>query len=170
MSSAAAELRECVGPDSVLDDAESLEFYSQDVYRSGQSAVAVVRPANRDEVSQVVARASRLGLAVHVRGGGMSYTDAYLPESDRAIVLDVSRLDRVLEWRRDELLAHLVGLDLDPKAALRHLRAAADTAGRPAPRTWAEVVGRRHVLVDLLGWIDGELNGPTGATTAGVER
>ena len=105
MSSAAAELRECVGPDSVLDDAESLELYSQDVYRSGQTAVAVVRPANRDEVSQVVARASRLGLAVYVRGGGMSYTDAYLPESDRAIVLDVSRLDRVLEISAEDLYA-----------------------------------------------------------------
>lgn len=105
MSAATAELRECVGAEGVLEDAESLAFYSQDVYRSGQSAVAVVRPDDRDELCRVVATASRLGLAVHVRGGGMSYTDAYLPAGERAIVLDLSRLDRVLEVSAEDLYA-----------------------------------------------------------------
>lgn len=89
----------------MLDDAQNLAFYSQDVYRSGERAFAVVRPGNRDEVSSVVAAASRLGLGIHVRGGGMSYTDAYLPGSDQAIVLDVSRLNRVLHIAAEDLYA-----------------------------------------------------------------
>lgn len=105
MSNVLSGLRACVAADGVLDDAETLGLYSQDVYRSGEQAIAVLRPASRDEVSAVVATAARQGLGIYARGGGMSYTDAYLAGSGEAIVLDLSRLDRVLHIAAEDLYA-----------------------------------------------------------------
>jgi D-lactate dehydrogenase (cytochrome) len=90
-----AELREAVGREHVRTDRAERAYFSQDVYRAGQLASAVVSPGSRDETARVVAAAARRGVAVHARGGGMSYTDAFLPERSPALVLDLSRLTAI---------------------------------------------------------------------------
>jgi len=102
---AVAALRACVAAGGVRDDGATLSLYAQDVYRGGAEALAVVRPTSSEEVSRVVATAARFGLAIHVRGGGMSYTDAYLAESSEAIVIDLSGLDRVRHIAVEDLYA-----------------------------------------------------------------
>lgn len=105
MTDKLAALRDCVGMDAVLEDPQTLALYSQDVYRGGERAIAVVRPADREQVCKVVAVAGRLGLSVHIRGGGMSYTDACLPNTDQAIVLDMCCMDRVIRVEPEDLYA-----------------------------------------------------------------
>jgi hypothetical protein len=58
-----------------------------------------------------------------------------------------------LEWRRDELLAFIVGADLDPGAALKALRDHCTDHDKPPPRTWAEVAGNPFRIKFVLGWV-----------------
>ncbi|MCP5327550.1 MAG: FAD-binding oxidoreductase [Sinobacteraceae bacterium] len=72
------------------------EFYARDVYRQGASPRAVVRPRSRDELRTLVVDAARAGLALIIRGGGASYTDAHLPATTASILIDTAALNRVL--------------------------------------------------------------------------
>jgi FAD/FMN-containing dehydrogenase len=64
--------------------------------------VAIVRPADADEVARVVSLAREAGLELAVRGGGHSY--AGHGTSDGGIVLDLAAL-RALEIDADERVA-----------------------------------------------------------------
>ncbi len=100
-----AALTDVVGADNIDCAANARALASQDVYRSGDLALAVVRPASTDEVSRVVAATTAAGVAVFVRGGGMSYTDAYLPDRETAIVLSTDRLNAIREINAQDLYA-----------------------------------------------------------------
>lgn len=64
--------------------------------RSLGAAGYVYRPSTVEGVRQVLALARELGVPVVPRGAGRSYGDAaFYPES---IVLDLSRMDRILRW------------------------------------------------------------------------
>ena len=91
-----ADLHRFCGPGAVLTDDESRAFFSQDVYRIGLKPLAVVRPGSVLALTQVVAAAIAKGVAVFPRGGGISYTDAYLPTTESALVLDLRGLNRIL--------------------------------------------------------------------------
>jgi D-lactate dehydrogenase (cytochrome) len=94
-----------VGPEGVLTDQDSREFHSQDVYRSGTLPLAVLRPASIAALRDAVASATAAGVAIHARGGGMSYTDAFLPDSSRSVIIDTSALNRVVEINPVDLYA-----------------------------------------------------------------
>lgn len=101
----AAALTDSLGADRVRTDGESLRLYSQDVYRSGKLPLAVVTPRSVAEVAATVSTATGSGTAVFLRGGGMSYTDAYLPDRDDCIVLDLSQINRIRDINADDLYA-----------------------------------------------------------------
>lgn len=92
-------LRAVVGaPDGVLDDAQSRRFYANDVFwQPGIEPLAIVCPSNGEELAAAVREATRAGVAVVPRGGGMSYTKGYLPARADSIVIDTRRLNRVSE-------------------------------------------------------------------------
>lgn len=91
------ELTTLLGTDNVLTDETERRFYSQDVYREGRLPLAVIRPGSTDELIAALRAIAREGLAVVPRGGGMSYTDGYLPQRENSISVDLLRLNRVLE-------------------------------------------------------------------------
>jgi FAD/FMN-containing dehydrogenase len=91
-----ARLAAVVGASNVLLDAADREFYAQDVYNAAPPPVAVVRPGTVDELAAVVAACAAERVAVAPRGGGMSYTDGYLPIGTDTVTLDLARLDRVI--------------------------------------------------------------------------
>jgi len=91
------ELTALLGADNVLTDETERRFYSQDVYREGRLPLAIIRPGSADELVAALRAIAREGLAVVPRGGGMSYTDGYLPQRDNSISIDLLRLNRVLE-------------------------------------------------------------------------
>ncbi len=92
-----APIADIVGAEYLITDPGELAYYSQDVYRSLETALAVVRPGTVDELAAVVKAAAAAGLVIVPRGGGMSYTDGYLHATDHGITLDLTRLDRIVE-------------------------------------------------------------------------
>lgn len=100
-----ARLAESLGSNRVRTDGDSLRLYSQDVYRSGEMPLAVVSPQSVAEVATAVSTATSAGVAVFVRGGGMSYTDAYLPDRPDAILLDLAGLNQIREINAEDLYA-----------------------------------------------------------------
>ena len=101
----AASLVQIVGPDHVLTEATELDRYSADAltpYRAYYADAAfdrladiVVRPANPEQVSLVVALAQRLGVPVIPYGGGTGVMGGILPVRG-GIILDLGRLNRVI--------------------------------------------------------------------------
>ncbi len=97
------ELSSIVGADYVLTDAASCRFYTQDIYKQGIPAFAVVQPLNTEELAAVIATTIKAGHAIVPRGGGMSYTGACLPAEPGSIQVDMRRMNRVLEINREDM-------------------------------------------------------------------
>ena len=98
-----ARLRACLGDAQVSDTAAELRLMSQDVYRDGELPLAVVRPGTTADVVDLVRVAGQFRCPLFVRGGGMSYTDAFLPDRPGGLVVDLRRLDRVREIQVEDL-------------------------------------------------------------------
>ena len=93
---ALANLRQVLGDEAVITAPAELAFYSQDVYRSGQLPVAVIRPKSTEQLSAALRAIAPTGLPVVPRGGGMSYTDGYLPARANSIMVDLLAMNRVI--------------------------------------------------------------------------
>lgn len=92
-----------VGSKGVDTDPESRAYFSQDVYAKGALTAAVVKPATVEQLSDVVRTATSSGYSVFPRGGGYSYTDAYLPTTEKGITLDLTALDKVVEVNAQDM-------------------------------------------------------------------
>lgn len=98
------ELESAVGHDNVRSDEESLQLYSRDIWSAGETITSlVVSPVTLDQVSQVVTAATKAGFAIATRGGGMSYTGGYVPNVEDTVSLDMSKMNRVLDIRPDDM-------------------------------------------------------------------
>jgi FAD/FMN-containing dehydrogenase len=92
-----SRLIQSIGAEHVLLDAADRQFYAQDVYNTATPPLAVARPGTVEELAAVVRACAEAGVAIVPRGGGMSYTDGYLPARAESVTLDLARLDRVVE-------------------------------------------------------------------------
>ena len=93
-----SELREAAGSAQVLADSATCDYYANDIFwQPGIPPLCVVLPETREQAVAAVKAAATHGIAVVPRGGGMSYTKGYLPESSQSIVIDTRRLSKVLE-------------------------------------------------------------------------
>lgn len=90
-----AAFRALLGDAAVVATDEARALAAQDVYREAALPLAVLRPRSTDDVMRIVQIARTHGLALHARGGGMSYTDACIPRQSRSVVLDLRGLDRI---------------------------------------------------------------------------
>ncbi len=89
-------LTKVLGSDRVLTGEADRLFYSQDVHaRAAEPATAVIRPGDVESLARAVGAATGLGAAIFPRGGGMSYTEAYLPTRPLSVVVDTSDLNRI---------------------------------------------------------------------------
>ncbi|RMF12705.1 MAG: FAD-binding oxidoreductase [Alphaproteobacteria bacterium] len=91
------DISNVIGAEHVLTGTADRILYSQDVYEKGETVAAIVRPGSTEELSRVVRLASQAGVAIVARGGGMSYTSGYLATEPDSLLLDMSRMNRVLE-------------------------------------------------------------------------
>ena len=89
--------RDICGAENVIVDGDDITLYSQDVYERGAPLGMVVRPETSEQVSAVLGVANEAGTPVYLRGGGMSYTRAYLAATPGAILIDTSRLCAIRE-------------------------------------------------------------------------
>ena len=90
-------------PDEIVLDLAERRLVSSDVYATGVLAEAVLRPRDRERLARAIGAVTAAGLAVSPRGGGMSYTGGYVPERAGTVVVDTSRLDRIVEISADDL-------------------------------------------------------------------
>lgn len=98
-----AQLAAIVGQPHLLTDAESCCYYAQDVFTRDIPARAVAQPGSTAELAAVVKAATAAACAVIPRGGGMSYTSGYVPVAGGSIIIDMRRMDRVLEINREDM-------------------------------------------------------------------
>jgi FAD/FMN-containing dehydrogenase len=96
-------LYEALGRDYVITDDADREFYAMDVYSFRELPIAVVQPGSQEDVIAVAKIASETGTALVPRGGGASYTDAYLPNTPRSLLVDTSRMNRILEINSEDM-------------------------------------------------------------------
>jgi D-lactate dehydrogenase (cytochrome) len=86
-----------VGERNVLRDEDEKAPYATDVYREQSMPAAVVRPGTVEELQRIVALCAENRTRYTVRGGGASYTDAYNALEADHLLIDTSRLDRIVE-------------------------------------------------------------------------
>lgn len=97
-------LRQIVGNDRVIVDEEQRSFYSTDLsWRPREVAEVVIQPETTGQLSDAVAAATGAGMAVVARGGGMSYTSGYTPERAGTMLVDMQRMNRVLEINAEDM-------------------------------------------------------------------
>jgi D-lactate dehydrogenase (cytochrome) len=100
------ELKGIVGDEHVITDQEEREYFSRDLsFEPYEVAAVVVQPASTEEVAAVVALAHRSSMPVVARGGGMSYTQGYTPARENTVLLDMRRMDAVVEIVDKDLYA-----------------------------------------------------------------
>lgn len=93
-----------VGQENVSVDQELRALLSHDVfYVPDVVANSVVAPANSEELAAVVLALAATDVEIHVRGGGMSYTDAYTPNKATSVMLDMRRMDSILEINEEDM-------------------------------------------------------------------
>ncbi|MEC9454965.1 MAG: FAD-binding oxidoreductase, partial [Pseudomonadota bacterium] len=99
----AEKFRKLIGAEHVIADMAERAYYSSDISGAGNAVAALVlQPGTREELAVCVREAADLGLALIARGGGMSYSKGYVPTAERSVILDMRRLDRIIEINGQE--------------------------------------------------------------------
>lgn len=96
-------LSNAVGNENLLTDDFSRSLYAQDVFTKSKPALAVVKPKSTDELSTVLKIAHENDIIVVPRGGGMSYTSGYVPAKENTLVIDLGRMNQVLEINETDM-------------------------------------------------------------------
>src|SRR5918995_1328408 len=99
-----ARLREIVGAEHVLVDAERVEPYAQDALKEKFPPEAVVLPGSTREVAEVLRLANARRFPVTARGGGVGYTGGAVPV-EGGIVVGTDRMNRIREVSVENLYA-----------------------------------------------------------------
>ncbi len=97
------QLAEILGTEGLVTDTAQRELCSQDVYREGVTAEYVARPASVEQLQAIVVLAAEQGYALVPRGGAMSYTEGIVPVRERTVVVDMSRLNKVLAINEEDM-------------------------------------------------------------------
>ena len=92
-----------IGAEHVLRSDADREFYAMDVYNFRELPLAVVQPGSIAELQAVVKAAVDANVALVPRGGGASYTDGYLPTRSDSLIVDTSRMNRIVEINEDDM-------------------------------------------------------------------
>jgi len=103
-----ASLAQAAGADAVSRDEAARALFSQDIFEtSGARVDCIVAPTSTEALARVVAIAHEAGRPVAPRGGGMSYTSGYLVDDAEAVLVDTSRMDRILEINEADMYVTL---------------------------------------------------------------
>jgi D-lactate dehydrogenase (cytochrome) len=97
-------LRRLLGPTHVITDPFERTLLSHDFSEIPlATAGVVVEPGSTQEVADVVRLAGAANLPLVPRGGGMSYTLGYVPLRPSSILLDLRRMNRILDIHDEDL-------------------------------------------------------------------
>jgi FAD/FMN-containing dehydrogenase len=98
-----SKLTGAIGHDYVLTGEADREFYAMDVYSFREMPVAVVQPGSLSDMVEIAKIAQQNDVALVPRGGGASYTDAFLPNTPRSLLVETSRMNRILEINEEDM-------------------------------------------------------------------
>ena len=98
-----SQLQSILGADNVVTDEVERAYYSQDVYNQGPTVLAVIQPESKETLAEAVAAITAAGVSIFPRGGGFSYTDAYLPTTSNGITVDTRKLNRIVEINTEDM-------------------------------------------------------------------
>ncbi len=99
----AAVLTQILGPASLNVDLAERTLMSQDIWAAGVTADFIAAPETVEQLRQTVAACHEHGVALNPRGGGMSYTSSYTPDRAGVGILDLSRLNRIVEINKEDM-------------------------------------------------------------------
>lgn len=126
-----------VGSDRVLTGEAERAYFSTDLsFVPGEIADVVVQPGSTEEVAAVVRIAAEAGLPVVPRGGGMSYTHTFVPGKPGAVLLDLRRLNRIVEINAEDMV-----MTVEAGATWEQVYLAASEQGFRTPY-WGPLSGR----------------------------
>src|SRR5438034_11708053 len=97
--SVAADLRRAIGPEKVKDDFPTRTAYAVDASIYKVTPQAIVVAESETDIQTVVDYAARTGVPVTPRAAGTNLTGSAIGSG---IILDISRLNRILEVNREE--------------------------------------------------------------------
>jgi FAD/FMN-containing dehydrogenase len=97
------QLSSAIGAGHVITDAADRAFYAMDVYNAGELPIAVVQPGSLEDIQHIARIASAAGVALVARGGGASYTDAYLPTTPDSLIVDTGRMTKIVEINAQDM-------------------------------------------------------------------
>lgn len=97
-----AELQEKHGPELIVTDAAELDYYAQDVASAGHALLAVLRPSSCDQLAALVRAMGQANIAMIARGGGLSYTSAFLANRNGCVLIDTHRLNQIVEINAED--------------------------------------------------------------------
>jgi FAD/FMN-containing dehydrogenase len=121
-------LSDLVSPADLRTSAADLDFYSSDVYSAGVRAACVVAPGSVETLQAVVRTCTSMGFSVIARGGGLSYSAGYLPEAASAVIIDLSKLTRIIEINEADMY-----VTVESGCPWRELYAALEARGLRTP-------------------------------------
>lgn len=91
-------LTSLLGSENVVTEPERVDYFSRDLsFEDYEPAAVVVAPGSVEELSEVVRIAAAADAPLVPRGGGMSYTKGYTPADAGSVLVDMRRMDRILE-------------------------------------------------------------------------
>ncbi|MEM7569365.1 MAG: FAD-binding oxidoreductase, partial [Pseudomonadota bacterium] len=98
------KLEQILGPDGLTLEEGARTLLSTDLsWRPSAVADIVIAPSSTEELGRAVAVASEAGLAIVPRGGGMSYTSGYTPQSEQSVLVDMRRMNKIVEINTDDM-------------------------------------------------------------------
>jgi glycolate oxidase len=97
-----ARLREIVGPEHVIVDADKVEPYAQDAVKEKFPPEAVLLPRAANEIAAILRLANEAHFPVTARGGGVGYTGGAVPV-EGGVVIGTDRMNRIREICPDDL-------------------------------------------------------------------
>ncbi|MEM8489425.1 MAG: FAD-binding oxidoreductase [Pseudomonadota bacterium] len=103
MAQLIATLREAFAEGEVLTDDNTCRLYAQDVFTCDLPAILVLRPGNVDELQAAQRALHQYNVPCIPHGGGMSYTGGLVPESSGWAVIDLGRMNRVLDINEEDM-------------------------------------------------------------------
>ncbi len=103
MDPSLSALEQIVGSEQLLTSDEDREFFSMDIMWQGERPAAIAVPTETSQITDIVKFCETRGYAIVPRGGGMSYTKGYVPQSAKSITIDMRKLDRVTEINEEDM-------------------------------------------------------------------
>jgi FAD/FMN-containing dehydrogenase len=153
-----AELTGVVGRENILDDAETMEAYSQDgSFVSPMTPAAVVRPKNPEEILKLVlwANQNRKPL-VPVSSGPPHFYGDTVPSVPDAVIVDISRMNRIIRIdRRNRMAMVEPGVtygQIMPELAREGLRIALPLRPRTNKSVVASLLERQPTIIPRYQW------------------